>query len=401
MFKNLNFLFIFLFLIILGVIGLFNYIIDPYNIIFDRPTNLKLSRDNVNLLGATIKFSSKSKYSTIVFGSSLTTFWINKNLLNRDFAFLAIDMVPKEIVSNYVKFFISIHPETRTVIFPVEYAGYYFDSSQYYQKFPVIKNKNLTIKEFTELFLSNETTKLSLKKLLNNYRLIFNKERYINNNEDIYHYFDDNSFKLFNNSNNIDIRNRDKNKYVVYVDRNYSYNLKGLQKNTFQYLKENIESFENHNIDVTYIIPPYHALMQSKIYKEFNYEDIENIKRLLTQKTNGRVIDFAYINKYTTENLKDTYLYNDINHPITYKYNLFYCVLNNLKEYKDKNIYVELTKDNIEKVLKEQRLLLEQYISNNHEYINDFLRIVEERNDASKWYSIEKNTQNAPACTSY
>ena len=131
---------------------------------------------------------------------------------------------------------------------------------------------------------------------------------------------------------------------------------------------------------------------------KINYKDIETIKKFLVNKTGKSIIDFAYINKYTTEDINKTYLYYDINHPFSYKYNLFFCAIDNLEKYKDKDVYVKLTKDNIEEVLFEQRKRLEKYIRENNPYIESFLN---EKNKDSDTKTIQKSTKDAPLCSQY
>lgn len=363
------------------------------------------------MMGIVLKLSAKSKYDTLVLGGSTTESFINEDNVTTKQAFISYGMLPREVLSNYVNFFIELHPELKTVIFPIEYTSYYFN---YKNEFPIIKSKYLSMKEFARLFLSYETTKLSIKKLIEKPKLVFDKNRY-KKKEDIDSPFTEKemtrmidaldtittfeTFDLGISSIKTNKKDFDYNfKYNVFINRNYSNYIKNNQTNIINDLNQYIELFQKKNFNVVYIIPAYHAIMQSKIYKQFNYKDIETIKKFLVNKTGKSIIDFAYINKYTTEDINKTYLYYDINHPFSYKYNLFFCAIDNLEKYKDKDVYVKLTKDNIEEVLFEQRKRLEKYIRENNPYIESFLN---EKNKDSDTKTIQKSTKDAPLCSQY
>ena len=390
MFKNLNLLFVFSFILILGIISSFNYIVDPYNIIFDRPPELNLSRYDKDLFAIVLKQSVKSNYNTMTFGGSSTSSFINRDFFPKNHAMLNSGYMVSDTLLNYVKFFVKNHPELKTVIFNIEYASYYFDKKDL---FPEIKSSKLTIQEIARLFLSVDTTISSIKKLKKDPKKIFNKTRYKNKQHKYQEYF--NREKLFNNDEITNKTDAEDIEYNVFIKRNNNHYMKGLKKDILEHFEEYINFFEENNVNVIYIFPAYHAMLQSKIYKDFDYKDIENIKRLFATKAKGKVLDFAYINKYTTEDLDKTYLYVDLIHPYSYKYNFFYCTLNNLNAYKDKNVYVELTKDNIEDILSEQRKNLEKYITQNNKQIDTFLSY---RIDN---YPIQKFTRNAPDCRAY
>lgn len=392
--KSLNILFVFLFTLILGLISFFNYIVDPYNIIIDRPPELHLYDYPKDLFSSVLKLSTRTNYDTVAFGGSTTDAFINYNLLPKNNAMLTSGYMISDTLQNYVKFFINNHPELKTVIFNIEYASYYFEKKDL---FPEINSKNLTIKEAARLFLSIDSTILSIKKFKKDPQRILNKDRfkYRNVKNNLEQYPD--SYELFNNNLSIEKDKALNIKYNIFIKRNNNHYMKGLYPNVLEHFDEYINLFESKNINVIYIFPAYHAMLQSKIYLDFDYKDIENIKRHFATKTKTKhkVIDFAYINKYTTEELNKTYLYVDLIHPYSYKYNFFYCVLSNLEKYRNKDVYVELTKDNIEDVLSEQRKRLEEYIEKNKTKINKFLSYNINN------YNITKSSSEAPVCSMY
>ena len=390
--KNLNILFIIIFALIVGAISLFNYIVDPYNILIDRPPELCLYSYPKDLFSAVVKLSKKSKYETLVFGASTTDAFLNFNLFPQNHVMMTSGYITADTLKDYIKFFVKNHPELKTVIFDIEYASYYFDRKD---NFPPIKSENLTIKEIARLFLSIDSTIASIDKFKKDPSKILNKERlkYRNKRSEIED--QTNTYSIFNNPDITDKKDIQDIKYGVFTKRNYNHYLKRLKPDIIKYLDEYIEFFEENNINVIYIFPAYHAMMQSKIYKDFDYQQIEEIKRHLANKTKSRIIDFAYINKYTTEDLDKTYLYVDFIHPYSYKYNFYYCVLNNIQKYKNKDVYVELTKENIEDILAEQRKRLKEYVEQNSEKIDLFLSY-KINNDF-----INKSYKNAPDCSSY
>lgn len=377
-----NILFVFLLFFIMGFIYLFNYFMDPYDLTFDREPSLQLSQYDKDMIGSVLKLSKTSKYDVLVIGASTTNSFILND--NQKYAFITYGLIPLEKLLEYTTFFLEIHPEIKTVIFPIEYTSYFVNQPY---DFPVIKSKNLTLQESIRLFIALKTTRLSISKFLKHPRSIYynikETKQYLNRE-----YFQSLSpprkdIKVIKNP---DI----KENFTYKVLYNYQPTLLYIQENVYKYLDKIINLLEDGDFEVQYIIPPYHALLQAKMSKEGKYKDVEDIKRFFVERTNKPVWDFAYINKYTTQNLKTTYLYSNIEHPITYKYNTFYCALINPEKYKGKDIFIDLTKDNIDSVLEYQRDSLQQYILDNNENINDFLDI----KDYSKF--IEKSTQEIP-----
>lgn len=390
--KNLNILFIILFTIIIGGICFFNYVVDPYNILIDRPPELRLYSYPKDLFSTVVKLSNKSKYETLTFGASTTDAFLNFNLFPKNHVMMTSGYVTADTLQSYIKFFIKHHPELKTVVFNIEYASYYFQRKDF---FPPLTSKNLTVKEFSRLFLSIDSTIESIKKFKKDPKKILDKNRYKYRNNIREAEKTSEAYSLFNNNEIPNIDEVENTTYGVFSKRNYNHYLQQLNPNIIKYLDEYIDFFEENNINVIYIFPAYHAMLQSKIYKDFDYNQIEEIKRHLANRTNKRIIDFAYINKYTSESLDTTYLYVDLIHPYSYKYNFFYCTLNNLSKYKDKDVYVELTKDNIENVLKEQRKRLEDFVQENNDQIELFLSYKIDN------HYINKSFKDAPDCSSY
>lgn len=388
MLKKLNLLFITFLIIFVGIIGIFNYIIDPYDLIFDRHKELHLYDYPIDLFPTVMKMSVKSKYSTLTFGASTANSLFNTSLFPEDHVMITNRYMTFETMQNYVSFFVKNHPELKAVILNIDYASYYFRKID---EFPQINGKNLTIKEMARLFLSIDTTLTSIKKLSKDYKRIFKKERYSNKNFS----YDDFSFENLFNKEFSPNNDADDYEYSVFTKRNNKHYLRGLKPDIIEYFDKYIKLFEDNNIDVFYIFPPYHALLQSQIYKDFNYEDIENLKRFFVERTNKPIWDFAYINKYTSEDLNKSHIYIDIIHPYSYKYNFFYCVFTNIKKYKNKDLYIELTKDNIDSVIIKQRKLLEKYVSTNEDEIDKFLKY------SINNESIIKYTKEAPNCETY
>lgn len=370
-FKNSNFLFISLLIIFFSFIGLFNYIIDPYNIFFSKNYNKTLYLDEYtpNMTAAILKLSKKSKFNYVVLGGSTTyNFFREKHINNKK----SIYMLKKQRFNikaqvEYLKFILELHPEIETIIFPIEYVSYFILDER-----RIFLHKKITVKEISRLLFSYEATLKSIKK---QHTLISNQFYIPKQIKEEFELKKETDIKY-----NIDIKEEifdESHKTSILKKRNYSKWLtSGFQEYNYTHLKDLKNIIFKQNKEIIFIIPPYHGLTQAFIYEQNQYEKIENLKRWIVNNfPNSRIIDFAFINKYTKEPIETTYNYVDPVHPIGHLGNLFYCVLNYYNDFKDENIYIELSKENIDDVLKWQRQRLEQYIKENNEYINNFISL--------------------------
>ena len=364
MFRKANFLFITSFICIFIFIGLFNYIVDPYNIIFTKNKTIHLEDYKKEMIENVLNYSSQTKFEYLVLGSSTMTGFFHKNILsNKTALFLTIPQFDFITQVEYLEIALKIHPEIKTIIFPIEYAFFSINDSD---RTPKINYKKLNIKDIAKLLFSKETTIKSLNKILeciSNPNLI--KE------------------EIKKRGTNIEKQKSSEERFgevyelSTFPERNYSDCIaKPFHKEKYKSLKK-LKEITEHNKDkkVIFIFPPYHALAQSYIYKTNKHEIIQNIKKQIVKNfPNAKIIDFAYINKYTQEPIEQTYNYRDIIHPQGEPGSLFYCSLKHLDDFNKKDIYEILTKENIDKIIAIQNTKLKEYIKNNEKYIDNFIK---------------------------
>ena len=361
MFKKSNLLFITSFIIVIILIGLFNYCINPYNINFSRSKNLYLFEYKKELVETILNLSRNSKYKNIVLGSSTTHGFFHKNILsNTTSIYMLLNQFDITTQMEYLDYILTIHPEIETIIFPVEYA---FFGVNDIDRTPQINQKKRTINTISRLLFSRETTIKSIKKttlFISNFPNSLKELKTQGSiaNETI-------EQNIFGGSNEIS----------SFVQRNYSDCIpKPFLKSKYEALKRLKEISINKNKEIIFIFPPYHALAQAYLYKTNKNSEIENIKKYVVENfPTSKIIDYAFINSITSEPIENTPNYRDIIHPIGEPGFIFYCTLKYPAEFKDKNLYVELSKENINSTLKWQKNRLEQYLIQNSQYINNFI----------------------------
>ncbi len=368
MFKK-NLLFVILFILIFCVISLFNYLTDPYNIFFNHNNFLYMSKHNKDMYETILNLSKKIKFDYLVLGSSTTHGLIHKKLVENKKAIYMITTQFDVITQvEYLDFILDIHPEINTIIFPVEYAFYSINDTQ---RTPSVNKRTITAEDISRLLFSYETTSKSIKKVS---EII---ENFLSQRGHNIPPADNGNIKeeIFGGTNEIS----------VFTKRNYSDCLtKSFQKNKYDSIEKLKQIIQTKNKNIIFIFPPYHALTQAYLYKINKNDETENIKRYIVKNfPNSKIIDMAFINKYTEEPLEDTNNYRDIVHPVGEPGYLFYCALKYPEAFKNRDIFIQLTPDNIETKLKWQKARLEKYIKLNDNYINTFINYPSEYRDTN------------------
>ncbi|MGM9994465.1 MAG: hypothetical protein ACI37R_07045 [Candidatus Avigastranaerophilus sp.] len=348
-YKKRNIIIIILGIFIFGSIGFFNYLVDPYGIIHSFPNLLCISDYPRNMYPTVLKLSKKHKYEYLIIGSSATKRFINRSLFNnKNTIYMMTDRFNLSTQIKYLKFILSLHPEIKNIIFPIEYAFYYSPE----EKRPLEKpgNKFITTNDIIKLFFSLDTTLNSIKTIVSDSKNISNK-----NNEQI----------------QCDARYEE---HVIFNKKNF---IGAYKKVTFPHpndseLEELKNLIEEKNKKITIIFPPYHALIQT-IMEEKLPGKAQNLKQWVVNNfPDSKIIDFAYINNYTAEPIENSINYTDIAHPNGHTNYIFYCALKYPDKFQNKNIFVELSKDNIDEIINIQNEKLKQYSNNNREYIKKF-----------------------------
>ena len=354
--KKQNILFIIVFLLIISAIGLYNYYADPYDIIHNSKQSIYISDYPRNMYSTVIKLSKNRSFEYVALGSStMQSFLSNYLFKDKKTIYMMTERFDLNQQIKFLELILSIHPEIKTIIFPIEYPFYYYERDLGQLDVPEEDEKNLTIKEFFNLFLSLRTTLVKIT----------------NNNE--------------KKTSEIVPFKWHKKKYKVYYKRNCQNEyMRDFEEPNYFYFNKLKEILNNKQQKIIFIIPPYHGTVQGTIYKKNLHKEVEDIKRYLVNNfKDAEIYDYAFINKFTAESLETTTNYTDAVHPLGHPGHLFFCVLKNPKKFENKKIFIKLSKTNIEKVLSWQKERLKKYIQINQQYINKYMKYTpfEEQND--------------------
>lgn len=341
--KSKNIGFILLIIICLLGIALFNYKMDPFEL-FNPRQNLMLFQSPRDLIHLTLKMHKKEKYDYVICGGSTNTNMLNLPITKKKTAIVSINDICYPDIKDILVIFLNMHPEVKTIIFPVDYAAFMAAGEK---TLPVYSSDKLNINDINKLLLATDTTKLSIKKFL--HKISGQKE--INHNHRP-------GMEVF-----------PKRKYYSLFEKQEERTY--LEGKILQELDEINNIAERRNAEIIYFIAPYNALFLAEIYNSPFYTCTKNIKRFLAQK-NSKIIDMAFINKNTTQSLFDnTYFYRDVIHPSSLYGALAYDIIFDTAN-KDSDLYMEITKDNVETVLKKQENLLKEYIRTHKDIISEY-----------------------------
>ena len=357
MHKKQNILYAFLLFLIYISIGIFNYLVDPYDIFHKKPTSIRISKYPRELYSSILKLSKNNIYKHVVIGSSTAKQLLNDNVYpffeeDKQTLYITTDNFDYYNQIKYLDFLLKINPEIENIIITIEYP--FFSTKRNFKQINIPSNEKLGIKEQYDLLFSMETIKRSYKKLKGEQE---KDTKGTNKNITI--------------TTNI---NWGKEQYKVFYKRNFHNGfLIDYNENDYSEFEKLQKITENRNL--IFIFPPYHALLQGIIYIKNQHKKVENIKQYMVNKfPNAKIIDFAFINKYTAEPLETTDNYPDIIHPLGHVGHIFYCSLMYQKEFEDKDIFVYLSKENIDNILEEQNEKLKNYTNKNMKIITEFMK---------------------------
>lgn len=346
--KVKNIMFLILLCCFFGGIGLFNYSVDPYNVFHNK--------DYMNLHGGFGSVFIKMKayknipYSTVIIGGSeVSSMFPCCEFTKKYFNRIAMDDgLPHKFFGSLLKPYIDLHPETEKVIIFINYMSiiYYPEA-----EIPVYSGKSFNKEEIIKIFFGIDTTKKSIVKIWDKVSTLFY-------GEEIYEIH-----QVPKLTDTIDFSEAE---------------LAETLADNIKYIDDILNFLDEKNIKYEIVIPPYNGAFLAFINENDKYrKSFETFKIFLTDRV-GEIYDFAFINKYTSENMLDkhSYLYNNYNHPDHIFGAKVFKVLYDL-EIADPNIFVKLTKNNINQELIHQRLLVKEYIKNNKETYDQY----------SKWFN--------------
>jgi len=402
--KNIGFI-IFTALIII-IVGLLNFLIDPY-FVFKNDYDLELTnipRDHYHIL---LKAYKNFTADTVFLGSSSThSLFFRRQYYRYYFNLVRKDFFSYEQQYHLLKDYLHFHPETKRAYIFITYPSFYEDCSEPVSQFD---GDELNFKDYMFLLFSAETTKRSLKCIkegkLNQYRdFIFfnirnNIKRIVNQN------FKKNtpSFQQ-KEEKEVEQTKYNNQKYEFYFfpnvviapPRNFeeSKNKNNIKKN-FEYLIKMSELLKEKNIDTHFVFHPYHATYLSLLVANPTLKKlVDDLKRTCVQISDNDVYDFSVINKYTTSDYDNSYLYTDYIHPnYVLGMKVFKVLHDNISE---DGLYLKLNKKNVEKQIANSNKKLEDYRQKNKSLIDARLNFYKNYPNTDILKQEMKNFDGAP-----
>ncbi len=345
--KRRDILFLVLLLIFIILIGLFNYIIDPYYIFRDSTikgiNNVKTHKysNKRTIIYSDIKINSSNK-DTAFTGNCLLSHY-GSGLDN--VAFFTLPVTKIEEVSNIIKNIHKIAPEIKTIYWGLFYDDFWNDKNdEVNDTLPILKTKRINLDDIINLFFSYNTTKYSIETLRDSIK---------NKGHDIIYVYP----------------------YREIANKKYNRNF---PFNSLKYIKEIKEFADQNNIKLIIYYSPIHISKKVHIYSKGLWDSNQELKRKLAEIT--PFYDYSFQNEYNMSPLDENNMNFIDNIHITNTYNNL-IVLDLLS--KTKKIGTYITKENIENYIKIDNENLKNYIKENPQISEKIKNVKKEDADIS------------------
>lgn len=345
--KRRDILFLVLLLIFIILIGLFNYIIDPYYIFRDSTikgiNNVKTHKysNKRTIIYSDIKINSNNK-DTAFTGNCLLSHY-GSGLDN--VAFFTVPVAKVEEVSNIIKNIHKIAPEIKTIYWGLFYDDFWNDKNdEVNDTLPILETKKINLDDIINLFFSYNTTKYSIETLRDSIK---------NKGQDIIYVYP----------------------YREIAKKTYN---KKFSFDSLNNIKEIKEFADQNNIKLIIYYSPIHISKKVHIYSKGLWDSNQELKRKLAEIT--PFYDYSFQNEYNMSPL-DEYNMNFIDniHPSnTYNNLIVFDLLSNTKK-----IGTYITKENIENYIKIDNENLKNYIKENPQISEKIKNVKKEDADIS------------------
>lgn len=330
--KKVNIAFVLIFIIMSVSVCLFNYIVDPYGLKYMSSNNFNLFHIPRNLVYSYINKTKNIKFDSVVIGGSSTGMIFHPSLFYRDtkenLAALQTEGLLPDEMYNMLEYFLNIHPEIKKAYISLELLQYISCSSQ-----KTIPEKPTSfVQDFISLYFSIGATSSSIEKIKSN----FSKTE---ENSDI----------------------------VFRVNKKLKWKYDICEYDNYPYIKKINELLKERKIEAKYFVLPVNSVFLSELYKKGQFGSLENFKREITKISS--FYDMAFINEYTKDPFK--WLWRDPLHMsqmlCPYIYETLVYDINHPE-------FVQIVgSKNIEKTLINQRRLVERYMMENKEYVDEYI----------------------------
>lgn len=356
-YKKYNKILIFTSIIIVFIVSISNYIIDPYAVFnqykFFNETKPCIDKNHRFSKIPAFKLYNKDVIAIWV-GSSKTWEGTNEEyeskILGGNVKNLAISGSTFEESIIMAKNAIMLHPEIKTIYLGLDFFRFQKTINAETEKLRQIKSLTIEKEELLPLILSLNTFDDSVKTIIKNAKQFFKKQKEIQYEYGYEKRYNKRIFHKFEASIN---------KYYKDYYRNYT-----LDDSKFDELQEFIKYTKARGVNVVFFTTTMHIAERILIYNTNNMPNFYKFKQKLADIQ--PYYDFAIINEYTTEEIKpDIQNWRDSVHPssILRKKMTDKLFLNN----SDFGIYI--TKNNVMQVITKDNINFENYIKINPEII--------------------------------
>lgn len=327
--KRRDILFLVLLLIFIILIGLFNYIIDPYYIFRDSTikgiNNVKTHKysNKRTIIYSDIKINSNNK-DTAFTGNCLLSHY-GSGLDN--VAFFTVPVAKVEEVSNIIKNIHKISPEIKTIYWGLFYDDFWNDKNdEVNDTLPILETKKINLDDIINLFFSYNTTKYSIETLRDSIK---------NKGQDIIYVYP----------------------YREIAKKTYN---KKFSFDSLKNIREMKKFAQENHIKLIIYYSPIHISKKVHIYSKGLWESHQELKRRLAEIT--PFYDYSFKNEYNMTSIDENNMnFIDNIHPSnTYNNLIVFDLLSNTKK-----IGTYITKENIENYIKIDNENLKNYIKEN------------------------------------
>ena len=328
--RKKDFIFVGIIILLICIISLFNYIVDPYCVFgktdikgFNNIKTYKYSNKR-EVIYSDIKINSKNK-DTVFTGNCLLSHY-GAGLEN--VAFFTIPVTKIDEITKLIKNVKILAPEVKKIYWGLYFDDFWNDTNEELNvTLPELNETFFSFQDFINLFFSYNTTKYSIGTVIDS---IKNKGDYI-----IYIY-----------------------PYREIAKKIYKGEIPF--KNCMEQIKEAKQYADKNNIEIIIYYSPIHITKKIHIYEKGKWDQYQELKRRLVQIM--PFYDYSFSNDYNTKALDENSIYFIDNVHTADVYNNM--IVNDLLSEK-KEIGILVNNNNINEYLKQDTENLKKYIKKN------------------------------------
>ncbi|MCR5260966.1 MAG: hypothetical protein K6C94_03935 [Candidatus Gastranaerophilales bacterium] len=351
--------FIVLILILVFLTALMNYFVNPFGVFntYEKPSPLSNKFHRIYIFPK-LKLK-KENPDYVVFGSSNALCYLNTGKLyeetGKSFYDVVIFACLNEEMLKLIDAYTQMYPQEKLLV-ALEFDHFTEDRAG---TLPDFTGKYLNPQEIIFLLFSQNAIKASIYSIGEDlhYKKLYYLNKLLQKNKNLLKLP---FFKDFKGNCHFENKRQPKLRYSNWNERQF-------KQSSFDYFAKIKKLTDERKIDAIFYLNPVNAYALSDIYLSGVYGEVEKTKREIAKVT--PFYDFLYISKYSSEpvSLKNPYWFNSFHGNDA----LGTVIMDSLISDK-KPFGVLVTQDNVEKVLKEQRHLLENFIKEHRKQIDEY-----------------------------